>query len=72
VTVIEHFRIWQVSQITLSLIINATGDSTTTMEITMNKAMQRVPWPDNYSLSGWSSAFDRLWTSPKLEGFFGS
>jgi len=42
VTVIEHFRIWQVKQITLPLIINATGDSATTLEIATNKAMQRV------------------------------
>ena len=44
VTVIEHFRIWQVNQIILPLIINATGDSATAVEITTNKAMQRVPW----------------------------
>ena len=40
VTVIEHFRIWQVNQITLPLIINATDDSATTLEITRNKVMQ--------------------------------
>ena len=44
VTVIEHFRIWQVDQISLPLIINATGDSATTLEIMTNKVMQRVPW----------------------------
>ena len=44
VTVIEHFRIWQVSQISLSLIINTADNSATTLEITTNKAMQRVPW----------------------------
>jgi len=43
VTVIEHFRIWQVNQITLPLIINATGDSVTRLEIMTNKVMQRVP-----------------------------
>jgi len=42
VTVIEHFRIWQVNQITLPLIINDTNDSATTLEITTNKAMQKV------------------------------
>jgi len=42
VTVIEHFRIWQVNQITLPLIINATDDSATPLEITTHKAMQRV------------------------------
>jgi len=42
VTVIEHFRIWQVNQITFPLIINATDVSATTLEITTNKAMQRV------------------------------
>ena len=44
VTDIEHFRIWQVNQTTLPLIINATDDSATTLEITTNKAMQRVSW----------------------------
>ena len=42
VTDVEHFRIWQVNQTTLPLIINATDDSATTLEITTNKAMQRV------------------------------
>jgi len=42
VTVIEYFRIWHVNQITLPLIITATDDSATTLEITTNKAMQRV------------------------------
>jgi len=42
VTVIGHFRIWQVSQITLPPIINATDDSATTLGITTKKAMQRV------------------------------
>jgi len=42
VTVIEHFRIWQVNQITLPLIINAIDDSATTLEITTNETMQRV------------------------------
>jgi len=40
VTVIEHFRIWQVNQISLPLIINTADDSATTLEITTNKAMQ--------------------------------
>ena len=44
VNVIEHFRIRQVNQITLPLIINATEDSATTLEITTNKVMQGVPW----------------------------
>jgi len=39
----EHFGIWQVNQIILPLIINTTGDSATTLEITTNKPMQRVP-----------------------------
>jgi len=39
VTVIEHFRIWQV----LPLIINATGDSATRLESMTNMVMQRVP-----------------------------
>jgi len=43
VTVIEHFRIWQVNQISLPLIINATGNSATKIEIMTNKVMQRVP-----------------------------
>jgi len=43
VTVIEHFRIWQINQITLPPIINATGDSVTRLEIMPNKVMQRVP-----------------------------
>jgi len=42
VIVIEHFRIWQVNQITLPLIINATDDSATTLEFMTNKVMQRV------------------------------
>jgi len=42
VTVIEHFPIWQFDQNTLPRIINATDDSATTLEITTNKAMQRV------------------------------
>jgi len=42
VAVTEHFRIWQVNQISLPLIINATGDSATTLEVMTNKAMQRV------------------------------
>jgi len=45
VTVVEHFPIWQVNQtnqISLPLITNATDDSATTLEITTNKAMQRV------------------------------
>jgi len=36
----EHFRIWQVNQISLPLIINTAHDSATTLEITTNKAMQ--------------------------------
>jgi len=42
VTVIEHFRIWQVNQISLPSIINAADDSAMTLEITTNKPMQRV------------------------------
>jgi len=41
VTVIKHFRVWQVSQISLPL-INTAVDSAMTLEITTNKAMQRV------------------------------
>ena len=44
VTVIAHFRIWQINQISLPLIINAADDSATTSEITTNKPMQRAPW----------------------------
>jgi len=44
VTVIEHFSIWQVNQISLPLIINAADDSAMTLEITTNKAIQRVLW----------------------------
>jgi len=40
VTVIEHFRIWQVNQISLPLIAD---DSAMTLESMTNKAMQRVP-----------------------------
>jgi len=40
VTVIEHFRVWQVNQISLPLIINTADDRATTLEITTNKAMQ--------------------------------
>jgi len=43
VAVIEHFRILQVNKISSLLIINATNDSAMTLEITTNKAMQRVP-----------------------------
>jgi len=43
VTVIEHFHICQVNQISLSLIINAADNSATTLEITTKKLMQRVP-----------------------------
>jgi len=42
VTVIEHFRIWQVNQISLPLIVNATDDSATTLEVTTNKARSAV------------------------------
>jgi len=41
VTVIEHFRIWQFNQISLSLIINAADNSATTLEITTKKPMQK-------------------------------
>jgi len=44
VTVIEHFQIWQVNQISLPLIINATDGSATTLEIMTKKVTQRVPW----------------------------
>jgi len=44
VTVIEHCRIWQVSQINSPLIINTAVDSATTLEITTNKEMEGVSW----------------------------
>jgi len=56
VTVIEHFHVWQVNQISLPLIINATDDSATTLEITTNKAaVMRSPmqWRSNAIYRPW-------------------